>query len=282
MVNILRNCFAAIVGIVTGGLAVLLIESLSSLAHPKPDYIDLSDADAMRDWIQSLPLTAFAAVLAAWSVGAFVGVWVARMLSANRSIWPAIVAGAFLLLATIGNLVMIPHPLWFAVLGIAVYPVFGLLGLAFSTPGEMIVSAERDIGADKSVVFKTLADIKNFSKAVPEIVNVEFLTEQQYGIGTRFHETRMMNGREAKTELEVTELVEDEHVRLVSTAGGTLWDTVFTVASGQAGSTHMQMSMSCQPQTFFAKIFVPVILPMVSKFVQADMDAVKTYCETSS
>ncbi len=280
--KILRNIFAAIAGIVAGGLTVLAVETLSTLAHPKPQNLDLADTEAMREWIQSLPLTAFAAVLVAWSLGAFVGVWLARMLAANRSLWPAVFAGCFLLLATLANLIMIPHPLWFAIAGIAVYPVFGLLGLAFSTPREMIVSANREIHSDKLSVFRTLADIKNFSVAVPEITNVEFLTEQQYGVGTRFRETRLMNGKEAATELEVTELIEGEHIRLVSIAGGTLWDTVFKVAQmpGEKQPTQMRMSMSCQPQNFFAKIMVPAILPMVSKCVQADMDAVKAHCES--
>ena len=79
------------------------------------------------------------------------------------------------------------------------------------------------------MVFRTVAHVEQFSQAVPGILRVEFLSEVKSGVGARFRETRMMMGREASTELEVTEYVENERVRIVSEAGGALWDTVFTV-----------------------------------------------------
>ena len=82
-------------------------------------------------------------------------------------------------------------------------------------------------------VFSTVSDISNYTRAVPQLVRVEFLTEQKVGMGTRFRETRLMRGREATTELEVTEYVANERVRFVSDAGGTIWDTVFTVSPGR-------------------------------------------------
>jgi len=55
-----------------------------------------------------------------------------------------------------------------------------------------------------------MAHIDNFRKAVPGITSVEFLSETRSGVGTRFRETRVMNGREATVELEVTEFVEND------------------------------------------------------------------------
>lgn len=279
--SVLRNIAAVIAGILVGGTAVALIEYASSSAHPMPAGLDMNDRQALGEWIDSLPLSAYATVLAAWCTGAFLSVWVARMLATHRAMWPGIVAGGFLLLATIANLIAIPHPLIFAILGVAVYPIFGLLGLMFSAPSEMSVKAQRTITADVGKVFHTLADVRNFSKAVPGITNIEFLSKQNFGVGTRFRETRIMNGREAATELEVTELVENEHVRIVSLAGGTLWDTVFTVA-GRGEATDMTMVMRAIPENLFARLMVPAILPMVSRAVQSDMDSVKNYCESET
>jgi uncharacterized protein YndB with AHSA1/START domain len=80
--------------------------------------------------------------------------------------------------------------------------------------------ATRSIAAPVARVFETVAHIDRFQEAIPHITNVEFLTETHSGVGTRFRETRLMRGREASTELEVTEYVPDERVRLVSDAGG--------------------------------------------------------------
>jgi len=101
------------------------------------------------------------------------------------------------------------------------------------------------------------------------------------GAGTKFRETRIMNGKEAGTVLEVTELVENQHVRLASDAGGTIWDTVFTVRQESDG-VKMNMKMNARPYSFPAKAMIPMIMGIVSKAVEHDMDSVKTFCEQAS
>ena len=129
-------------------------------------------------------------------------------------------------------------------------------------------------------VFSTVSDISNYTRAVPQLVRVEFLTEQKVGVGTRFRETRLMRGREATTELEVTEYVANERVRFVSDAGGTIWDTVFTVRPlGNGGGTRLDMVMDARPYRIMSRLMVTLIKGVVTKAIAADMDAVKAYCE---
>ena len=72
----------------------------------------------------------------------------------------------------------------------------------------------RRIAAPVNVVFQTVAEIEQFSQAIPRIKRYEFLSESRSGVGTRFRETRSMNGKDRATELEVTEYVENQlHVR---------------------------------------------------------------------
>jgi carbon monoxide dehydrogenase subunit G len=138
--------------------------------------------------------------------------------------------------------------------------------------------ATRSIAAPVARVFETVAHVDRFQEAVPHITDVEFLTETHSGVGTRFRETRLMRGREASTELEVTEYVPDERVRLVSDAGGTIWDTVFTVQADGAG-TELSMVMDARPYKLTARVVNPMISRMLTKALEADMDAVKAYCE---
>ena len=56
-------------------------------------------------------------------------------------------------------------------------------------------SAKRMIDAPVEEVFNTVAHIEAFRNALPHIIDVEFLTDQQTGAGTRFRETRLMNGK---------------------------------------------------------------------------------------
>ncbi len=137
----------------------------------------------------------------------------------------------------------------------------------------------RTIQAPIERVFDTVAHIENFSKAVPHIVKVEFLSDQRSGVGTRFRETRLMGKKEACTELEVTEYVENDHIRIVTDTHGTVWDTVFTVKPASGGGVDLTMVMDANAHKFLPKLINPLIKGMIQKVIEKDMDAVKAYCE---
>ena len=138
----------------------------------------------------------------------------------------------------------------------------------------------RTIDAPINLVFQTVADERRLSQVLPHIVNVEFLSDVRAGVGTRFRETRLMNGKEATTELEVTEFVENEHVRLVASDSlGTVWDTVFAVTADNGGTT-LTMTMDACAHKLFARIFVFMIRSMIKRAVERDMDLVKGFCES--
>jgi carbon monoxide dehydrogenase subunit G len=136
----------------------------------------------------------------------------------------------------------------------------------------------RRIDAPVSKVFETVAQIENFSKALPHITKVEFLTDSHVGVGTRFRETRLMDGREGTTELEVTEYVEDEHVRIISDTHGTVWDTLFTVRAAE-GQTELEMVMDARAYKLLPKLVNPLIKNAIKNAIEKDLDAVKAYCE---
>ena len=139
----------------------------------------------------------------------------------------------------------------------------------------------RQINASAATVFDAVAHIENFSEAVPGITGVEFLTDRTRGARTRFRETRVIRGREASTELEVTEYEPDSHVRLVSDQGGTVWDTVFTITPDGSGS-HLSMVMDARPHTLMAKVTTPLFKRVIARAIESDMDAVKQYCEAGA
>lgn len=279
--NSILRIAAVVGGLLAGGSIVMIIQWISSLIYVIPPELDRNNYEEMSTWIGALPAGAFLFVLLSEALGYLVSTFVARRLAPARSAIPALIVWGFLFLAAIVNLFTIPHPPWFAPASIISCLVFGLSGLVLAAPASYSVTCTRTINAPIEKVFKTLATIEEFSKAVPGIEKVEFLTDSHYGVGTRFRETRIMNGKEAATELEVTELVENRHFRLVSDAGGTIWDTVFRVQE-KGKSVEMNMQMDARPHRVFARIITPMILGMVSKFVEQDMDSIKAFCEQSS
>jgi len=134
------------------------------------------------------------------------------------------------------------------------------------------------INAPVERVFDVISDMRNFSKALPHITHVEFLTEQKSGLGTRFRETRTMNGKEHQTELEVTEFEPNGRIRMVAEQGGTIWDSLFTVTPG-AGGTELKLEMDAIANGILAKVMNVLIKRMVQKQIERDLDGVKAYCE---
>lgn len=136
----------------------------------------------------------------------------------------------------------------------------------------------RHIDAPIEVVFDTISDVRNFSRVVPEIQDVEFLTERHSGVGTRFRETRRMRGRTSSTVLEVTEFTDDEKIRLVADSHGAIWDSEFKVRQ-HAGLTELTLTMDARPHGLVARIMVPLTRGMVRKALEHDLDAVQRWCE---
>ena len=70
-------------------------------------------------------------------------------------------------------------------------------------------------------------------------------------------------------------------MRLVSDAGGTIWDTIHTVSlKGEA--TALSKVMDARPYRLKARLFNSLISRMICKATAADMDAVKAQLESQS
>lgn len=114
-----KNIAAGVGGVVIAGVLVWLVEMLGHLVYPPPANLDFADPDSMRAYIATLPIGAFLFVGGAWFIGTLCGTAAAcRIGDANPAIFATIVGG-LMLAGTAANLAMIPHPMWFSVLGIA-------------------------------------------------------------------------------------------------------------------------------------------------------------------
>lgn len=87
-----------------------------------------------------------------------------------------------------------------------------------------------------------------------------------------------MRGKEQQVTLELTEYVEDEHVRFISDEHGTVWDSVFKVRPVEGG-TELTLTMEARAYKLLPKFMNPLIKRMIAKAVAKDMDAVKAWCE---
>lgn len=129
----MARLFAAVVlGLIVAFVISLGIELINSAFYPLPPGTADLDAAGKRAALATLPQRALVGVLVGWFVAAVAGSWVAvRIAKGDRR--PAWGLGLLLLVAAIANMNLFPHPLWFWVIGIVLYPVAIMLGIHLGT-----------------------------------------------------------------------------------------------------------------------------------------------------
>lgn len=129
MKEVLRNTLAAMAGALTGMMLILAIQTFAQRLYPLPAGLDAKDAAAMTAYFKTLPLGAFLMVLLSYLVGVAAGAHVAgRFSSDGGSRQPVMVTGLFFV-ASIMNLLSLPHPVWFWFANFFVVIAAGWLGI---------------------------------------------------------------------------------------------------------------------------------------------------------
>jgi len=124
-----KNIAAGVAGILIAGALVWLIEMLGHYVYPPPPDLNFADPEAMGAYVATLPMGAFLFVGGAWFVATLGGTYVACKIGDAKPMTYAIIVGGLMLVATAANLMMIPHPLWFSVLGVIGIIVAAWLGM---------------------------------------------------------------------------------------------------------------------------------------------------------
>lgn len=138
----------------------------------------------------------------------------------------------------------------------------------------------RSIRAPAEVVFQTVADSRRFAEAIAGVTRIEFLSVVTSGVGTRFRQSRRVNGKESAMEFEVTEYVENQRVRISTATEGTKWDSIFKVVRNNT-STTLTMRMEARTRQLLRRLLMPLVFLLVRKAVEKDIDAVKAFCEAA-
>lgn len=113
-----RKIVAVFAGVFAAGLVILAVEVI---AHQL--------VVAQRNGEPTLPMLLFVAT--AWLLGSMAGALIAQRIDHSRLPVPALLVGAILLALAIYNLVVLPHPTWFRVVGVLVFIPGTVLGIFF-------------------------------------------------------------------------------------------------------------------------------------------------------
>ena len=122
-----RGVVAVILGCLLAFAITFVIEAINSLIYPLPPGTDVANPESIKAALASMPPAALGVVLAGWFVSTLAGAWLAAHLAKPNG-WPPLTVGVVLFAATVATMLMIPHPVWFWVIAVAIYPVATWLG----------------------------------------------------------------------------------------------------------------------------------------------------------
>lgn len=115
-------------GMATAMVVIFLMEAISHMLYPLPKGFDFKNKEAVIEMVNNMPLGAFACLLIGYAFGSFSGGLVAAMLASEKRLRSALIVGSVVMLGGIMNIIMIPHPLWFAIATFFAYIPFAYLG----------------------------------------------------------------------------------------------------------------------------------------------------------
>jgi hypothetical protein len=135
----LRKVLSVLAGISVAVLIFMAFEALKNRLYPIPANVDRANHQQMEAFVNTLPLAALLLDLAGWIVGSFLCGIVVRLITRTPAQTSAYIAGLFLMTAGIVDIFILPHPVWFIILGLLTFIPFTLLG--HFTAGKMRLSS---------------------------------------------------------------------------------------------------------------------------------------------
>jgi len=138
------------------------------------------------------------------------------------------------------------------------------------------------IDAPSEVVFSVASDFHHAAENIHGIESLEVLTDGPIGVGTRFRETRLMFGKTATEEMEITAFdVPHSYVVEGESCGGHYRFEYRFV--GDIAGTHVRLEVEMRAISFFAKLMSPLSMLMLGsmkKCIAADLEDVKKIAES--
>ncbi|SIT74524.1 hypothetical protein [Pontibacter indicus] len=117
---ILRNILAVVAGIVVGSIVNMAMISVSGTIIPPPNGADVTTTEGLQATMHLFEPKHFLFPFLAHALGTFAGAFLAATIAASHKFKFAMTIGVFFLAGGIASVFMLPSPVWFTVLDLAV------------------------------------------------------------------------------------------------------------------------------------------------------------------
>lgn len=130
-----RLIVAVVAGLLVGSLVNMGLITLSGHVIPPPAGADVTTMEGLKASMHLFEPRHFLFPFLAHALGTLVGAYVATLLTPGRTRGPAWVVGVCFLAGGVANVLMLPSPVWFAVVDlVAAYLPMAWLGHRLAAP----------------------------------------------------------------------------------------------------------------------------------------------------
>lgn len=147
------------------------------------------------------------------------------------------------------------------------------------------LTVSRDIAADPSEVWSVMVGMDRWVDVVEAIEEVERLDGgHDFGLGTKWRETRTMFGRKATEVMEVTEFEDGAGYSTFAESHGSKYYSAMRV-DPNAGGSRLTMTFRGEPQSLLAKVLDATMgrffIGATRKALAKDLDDIATAAEST-
>ncbi len=146
---------------------------------------------------------------------------------------------------------------------------------------DLTISLSRLIPASQYEVWAVIADIAGTAECITSIVEVELLTGESIGVGTRWKETRLLLGRKTTETLEVTVFEPPLRYVVEGDACGAHFVSEWRCEPDGADATMLRVTMDTRPVTLLARMMKPIAkltMGTSRKMIEQDLDDIFKAC----
>lgn len=113
---------AIIAALATMLIVIIVVEQISHEIHPPTVGLNHKDKEAVKQFMLTVPFKALILIPIGWVLGAFAGAFVGGTISKSKKRIIFFVVAIFTLLASISQLISIPHPWYFWAIAAFIFP----------------------------------------------------------------------------------------------------------------------------------------------------------------